>query len=54
MDQPPAKDEIPYDAVAVFQEKSGGARGLNLPSIFEETRVLEKKMGLFIDYKCFS
>ena len=29
-------------AAAVFQEKSGGAKRLNFPSILKETRVLNK------------
>ena len=40
--------------MAVFQEKTGGAEGLNLPNILEETRVLDKYLGIFVDYKCFS
>ena len=40
--------------VAIFQEESKGGKGLHLPSILEETRVLEKYLGIFVDYTCFS
>ena len=32
--------------VAVFQEKLEGAKGLNLPCILEETRLLDKYMEI--------
>ena len=41
--------------VAVFHEISGGGRAkwLNLRSILEEARVLDKYLGMFVDYTCF-
>ena len=40
--------------MAVFQEKSGErAKGIDLSSILEETRVLDKYLGTFVDYTCF-
>jgi len=37
--------------VAVFQDiTGGGANGLNLPIFLEETRVLDKYLGIFVDY----
>ena len=30
------------------------AKGLNLPSILEETRLLDKYLEIFVDYTCFS
>jgi len=52
------KEEIPVSRALVsgsFQEKSGGkAKGMNLPSILEETRVLNKFLGIFVDDTCFS
>ena len=35
--------------MAVFQKKSGGgAKGLNLPNTLEETRVVDKYLGIFV------
>ena len=31
----------------------GGAKGLRLPSILEETCVLDKYLGIFVDYTFF-
>ena len=35
-----------FQPVVVLQEKSVGANGLNLPSIIEETRVLNKYLSI--------
>ena len=40
--------------VAVFQEISELTKGLNLPSILEETCVLNKYLRLFVNYTNFS
>ena len=32
----------------------GGTKGLNLPSILEEALVLDKYLGIFVNYTCFS
>jgi len=32
----------------------GEAKELNFPSILEEPHVLEKYLGIFVDYTCFS
>ena len=37
-----------------FSRKIRGAKGLKLPSILEETRVLDKYFGTFVDCTCFS
>ena len=46
----PANFIIKVKSAVDFQEKLGeGAKGLNLPSILEETRLLDKYLGIFVD-----
>ena len=42
-----------YRADVVFQKNFREAKGQNLPSILEETRVLDKYLGIYVDYTYF-
>ena len=38
--------------MVVFQKNSGRPEGLNLQSVLKETRVLDRYLGILVDYTC--